>query len=69
MDGIQLDQQNLVNVLQNTIGMQAVRIAQLEAATQQLGAENADLTNTVQLLSESSDKESTEPPAEAEGSV
>lgn len=51
-DGIQLDQQMLVNVLQNKVSMSAVREVQMEAAIQSLSGENKHLKQLVESLYE-----------------
>ena len=43
LDGLDLDPNVVIQVQNNTIAQNAVRIAMLEAAVQQLGAQNAEL--------------------------
>ncbi len=47
LDGMNLDSDMLIQVQNNTIAQQSVRIAQMEAAVQQLLAENQQLRETM----------------------
>ena len=47
LDGLDLDPNVVIQVQNNTIAQNAVRIAMLEAAVQQLGAQNAELEGQV----------------------
>ena len=50
--GIGIDQNTLIEVLQNKLSMTVVREAQMEAAIQQLIAENQQLKAQVESLAE-----------------